>query len=68
MSKLFSYDYLNTNYSVVKHRRNISFQEIGTESLTEKNNGFWSLWGIFKKYVKRNIIMAVLRKANSHSQ
>ena len=40
MSKLFSYDYLNTNYSVVKHRRNISFQEIGTESLTEKNNGF----------------------------
>ena len=38
-----------------------------TEHLTGKNNGFWELWGIFKEYVKQNIIMAVLRKAHCHS-
>ena len=25
------------------------------------------MWGIVKEYVKQNIIMAVLRKAHSHS-
>ena len=29
--------------------------------------GFWVLWEIFKEYIKENIIMAVLRKANPHS-
>ena len=38
-----------------------------TEWSTGKNYGFWVLWGIFKKYIKQNIIMAVLRTANSHS-
>ena len=38
-----------------------------TEWSTGKNYGFWVLWGIFKEYIKQNIIMAVLRKANSHS-
>ena len=32
-----------------------------------KNDGFWLLWGIFKEYVKQNIIAAVLIKANAHS-
>ena len=34
---------------------------------TEKNDVFWLLWGIFKEYIKQNIIMAVLRKANALS-
>ena len=33
----------------------------------EKKNGYWLLWRIFKDYIKQNIVMAVLRKANSHS-
>ena len=37
------------------------------ESSTGKNDGFWLLWGIFKEYIKQNIIMAVLRKVNSYS-
>ena len=32
-----------------------------------KNDGVWLLWGIFKEYLKQNIITAVLRKANAHS-
>ena len=35
--------------------------------ITAKNDGFWLLWGIFKEYNKRNIIMAALREAHSHS-
>ena len=38
-----------------------------TECSTGEKYGFWLLWGIFKEYIKQNIIMAVLRKANSHS-
>ena len=39
------------------------------EFSTEKNDGFWLLlWGIFKEYIKHNIIiMAVLQKGNCHS-
>ena len=40
-----------------------------TEPSTEKHDGFWLLWDIFKEYTKQNIIMAVLavlRKANTH--
>ena len=36
-----------------------------TASLTGKNDGVW--WGIFKEYIKQNIITAMLRKANAHS-
>ena len=36
-----------------------------TASYTWKNDGVW--WGIFKEYLKQNIITAVLRKANAHS-
>ena len=28
----------------------------------KKNDGFWLLCGIFNQYIKRNIIMALLRK------
>ena len=45
----------------------MNFEEIDTKRLTGKNDGFWLLWGIFKKYIKQNIIMTVLRKANSYS-
>ena len=38
---------------------------VHTASYTGKNDGVW--WGIFKEYIKQNIITAVLRKANAHS-
>ena len=34
-----------------------------TASYTGKNDGVW--WGIFKEYLKQNIITTVLRKANA---
>ena len=37
------------------------------EGNREKDDGFWLLWGIFKEYIKQNIIMAGLGKANFHS-
>ena len=51
---------------MVKCCRNVNFEEMDVECLTGKNYGFWVLWGIFKEYIKQNI-MAVLRKANSNS-
>ena len=41
------------------------FWKDGYSSYTGKNDGVW--WVIFKEYIKQNIIMAVLRKANAHS-
>ena len=38
-----------------------------SERLTGKNDGFWLLWGIFKQYIKQNIIMAVSTKAHANS-
>ena len=55
------------HYGMVKCHQIVNFEEMGTEWSTGKNYGFWVLWGIFKEYIKQNIIMAVLRKANSHS-
>ena len=51
---------------MVKCCQNVNFEEMDVECLTEKNYGFWVPWGIFKEYIKQNI-MAVLQKANSHS-
>ena len=31
-----------------------------------RNDGFWLLWGIFKEYIKQDIVIVVLQKANSH--
>ena len=59
MSKLFSYD------GVVKSRRNLNFEKMDTASYTGKDDGVW--WGIFKEYLKQNIITTVLRKTNAHS-
>ena len=58
MSKFLSYD------GVVKCRWNLNFEKMNTASYTGKNDGVW--WGIFKEYLKQNIITAVLRKANAH--
>ena len=55
------------HYGMVKCRQIVNFEETDTEWSTGKNYGFWVLRGIFKEYIKQNIIMAVLRKANSHS-
>ena len=63
MSKLF----FQNITGMVKCRQIVNFEEMDTEWSTGKNYGFWVLWGIFKEYIKQNIIMAVLRKANSHS-
>ena len=52
---------------MVKCCRDVDFEEMDIECSTEKNYGFWVVWGIFKEYIQQNIIMAVLRKANSHS-
>ena len=49
---------------MVKCHRNVTNFE---DNSTGKNGEFWLLWGIFKEYIKQNIIMTVLRKANSHS-
>ena len=65
MSKLFSYDY--DHYDVVKCHRNLNFEKMDTAPYTGKNDGFWLLWEVIKEYIKRNIITAVLRKANAHS-
>ena len=54
-------------YDLVTSHRDVNFEEIDTERWTEKNYGFWLLWGVSKDYTKQNIIMTVLRKANSHS-
>ena len=43
------------------------FWKDGYCAYTGKNDGVWLLLEIFKEYLKQNIIMAVLRKANSHS-
>ena len=42
-----------------------AFEKMDTASYKGKNDGVW--WGVFKEYLKQNIIMAVLRKANAHS-
>ena len=57
ISKLFSCDYLTI-------RRNVA--DAGEERNQEKDDGFY-LRVIFNEYIKQNIIMAVLRKANFHS-
>ena len=44
-----------------------NFEEMDTEWSAGTNYGFWVLWEIFKEYIKQNTIMALLRKANSHS-
>ena len=60
--KLFSYDGVASEMSPKSE-----FWKDGYCPYTEKNDGVWLLWGIFKEYLKQNIIMAVLRKANTHS-
>ena len=49
---------------MVKCSGNINLNEMDTQPSTEKMT---ITVGIFKEYIKQNIIMAVLRKANAHS-
>ena len=60
MSKLFS------NGGVVKCQQNMNFEKMDTACYPAKKDGIWLLCGIFKEYLKQNIIMAVFRKANAH--
>ena len=63
MSKLF----FQNITGVVKFSQIANFEEMDTEWSAGTNYGFWVLWEIFKEYIKQNTIMALLRKANSHS-
>ena len=65
MSKLLFQNY--HYHGMVKCCRNVDFEEMVTECSTGKNYRFWILWGIFKGYIKQNVIMAVLGKAKFHS-
>ena len=49
---------------MVKCPQIVNFGEMDTEWSTRKIYEFWVLWGIFKEYIKQNIIMAVSTKAN----
>ena len=60
MSKLLQCDYLAI-------RRNVARWDAKEERNQGKDDGFWLLWGIFNEYIKQNIIMVELRKANFHS-
>ena len=65
MEKLLSCDYNHyERYGGISPKCD---EEMGTERSTGKYDGFWLLWGIFKEYIKQNIIIAVLRKTNFHS-
>ena len=58
MSRLFSYNY--DHKDVVKCHRKLNFEEVDTAPYTGKNDGFSLSWEICQKYIKRNIIQAVL--------
>ena len=60
MSKLLSWDFLTIRQIVARW-------DAREERNKGKDDGFWLLWEIFNKYIKQNIIMAELRKANFHS-
>ena len=60
LSKLFSCDYLTICRNVAKEKRNREKRN------QEKDDGLY-LRITFDEYIKQNIIMAVLRKANFHS-
>ena len=57
MSKLLLCDYLTI-------RRNVARWDAREERNKEKDDEFWLVWGIFNEYIKQNIILAELRKAN----
>ena len=49
---------------MVKFCWNVNFEEMdGYWACNRKDDGFWLLWGIFKEYIKQNVIIAVLKKA-----
>ena len=52
---------------IITMQWNLNFEKMDTAPYTGKYYGFWLLWGIFKEYIKQNIVTAVLRKANAHS-
>ena len=57
MSKLIPCDY--DHYNIVKCCWNVNFEEVDIEPLIGKNDKFWLLWGVFKEYIKQNIIMTL---------
>ena len=69
------YKSVSCGYSKISHtERNVKIifmclarWDAREERNQETDDGFRLLWGIFNKYIKQNIIMAVFRKANFHS-
>ena len=45
----------------------MNLEEMDTGLVQQEKYEFWVLWGIFKEYIKQNIIIAVLGKVNSYS-
>ena len=62
MSKLFSYDGV-----AIEMLPKSEFWKDGYCAYIGKNDVVWLLWGIFKVYLKQNIITVVLRKVIAHS-
>ena len=56
-----------TTNNMVKFSQDMNCEEMDTDYSTGKHNGFRLLWGIFKEYIKQNIMTVVLRKTHSHS-
>ena len=66
MSQLFFYDY--DHYDVVKCHRNLNFEKMDFVPYTGKNDGFWLLWGMSKKYIKQSIIKKSKYSFSCHLQ
>ena len=66
VSKLFFQNYYHY-YVMVKCRRYVNLEEMDIELVQQKKYGSWVLRERLKEIIKQNIIMAVLRKVNSHS-
>ena len=63
MSKLFFRDYRNTHFSMINCRQNVEERMI--LSLQEETMMDFDYYDeYFNKYIKRNIVMTMLRKAN----
>ena len=63
MSKLFLRDYRNTHFSMINCRQNVEERMI--LSLQEETMMHFDYYDeYFNKYIKRNIVMTMLRKAN----
>ena len=48
---------------MVKCCQNVNVEEIDTEPSTGKNDGFWLMWGLFKRYIKPKYYYSSVKKS-----